>query len=391
MANESDWFTCTKEEESLTWQLRGHKEVPPAQQDPYDPSCLAAFLQDPSPDGCTAAVDADGQACEFCSFQDSIDVCLTAEQAEMAEQFGIACDAVNAAEETDATDVLSDPYDPSCALAYLQDQSEESCRNAVDADGNACEYCTLQGSMNFCLNDEQAAMAEQFGMECDGENEETRVQDPYDPSCALAYLQDQSEEACKSAVDSDGIPCEYCTLQGSVNLCLNEEQAQMGEALGIECDSTQVANAAPAPTSTLGFPSDLWGCLQNYDESGCASSSCTWCNTEVGIGFCMADAAADAMRECNFFDCNYKTDNKEENAGTKTDAKDIHPFDPACLGGMESEEVCSATQDSAGGACVWCDAAGVFGLCLSADGAEAASDYLTCDTLANAGVTTKVW
>lgn len=374
MANDSDWFTCTKkeEEEEVVPQLRGtHEQAAAPVHDPYDPTCLAAFLQDPSPDTCTGTMDADGQPCEFCSFQGSISLCLTSDQAAMGEPIGITCDETAAA--------VQDPYDPSCALAYLQDQSEESCKSAVDSDGNPCEYCTLQGSMNFCLNDEQAQMAEQIGMECDGSSntaEQDMPEDPYDPSCALAYLQDQSEESCKSAVDSDGNPCEYCTLQGSMNFCLNDEQAQMAEQFGMECDGAE---------TKVKFPSDFFECLQNYDQDGCASNACTWCNTEVGIGFCMADAAANALSQCNFFDCDYK-DNV-----AKVDAEVNQPFDPACLNGMESEDACNATQDSTGKACVWCDAAGVFGLCLSEEGAHAASDYLTCGTQAAEAVVTKVW
>ena len=358
--------TCEEQQQLIAKQqsLRGQ----PAVEDPYDTSCLMAYLQDPTSDGCTSASDETGQACEFCTFQDSINLCLTEEQAEMGEQLGIECKGGESDSEDE--DNVEDPYDPSCAIAYLQDQSEASCKAAVDSDGNPCEYCTLQGAMNFCLNEEQAQMGEQLGIECDSSAEE--AQDPYDPSCAIAYLQDQSEASCKAAVDSDGNPCEYCTLQGSMNFCLNEEQAEMAEQLGIECDSSAVAAADVEDKVT--FPSDFWDCLQNYDEGGCGANSCTWCTTEVGVGFCMADAAADALRECNFFDCSYKQPEEPVEKAT-------NPFDSACLQGIESQEACRATLDSEGGACVWCDGAGVFGLCLSAEGAEAAGEYLTCDEI----------
>ena len=116
---------------------------------------------------------------------------------------------------------------------------------------------------------------------------------------------------------------------------------------------------------------------ENYDEGGCGSSSCTWCNTEIGMGLCVSDSVADAMKECNFFDCNYK----KEKAPT-TEEKALMPFDAACLQGLGSKEVCESTVDSAGESCVWCDGAGVFGLCLSAEGAQAASEYMTCDEVA---------
>lgn len=278
----------------------------------------------------------------------------------MGEQIGIECGTES-------------PQDTSCALAFLEDQSEEACVGTTDADGNSCKYCSWAGSMNLCLTGEQAQFGESFGIRCD-EAVGEEATDPYDPSCAIAYLQDQSEESCKSAVDSDGRACKYCTLQGSLNLCLNEEQAEMGEQLGIECDST-------ANSQAVGFPSDFWDCLQNYDQEGCSENSCTWCNTEVGIGFCLADAAADAMHECNFFDCDYKK--KQPTISSKEEAAD--PFDPACLAAgsdqANAESNCNSTLDSNGNHCVWCNAAGVFGLCLSAEQASAAGKYLACDAL----------
>lgn len=385
MANESEWFTCKKEFETL--MLRGQQQQQQQANiaDPYDPMCALTYLQDQSEEACKNAVDADDNPCQYCTLQGgAFHLCLNAEQAEMGQQFGIECDAQEETEESeyfvneDDFPDMKDPYDPTCALAFLEDQTEEACKNAVDSDGNPCEFCTLQGALNLCLNEEQAQMGEQLGIECnrrDGLVEVSPVQDPYDPTCALAYLQDQSEEACKSAVDSDGNPCEYCTLQGAFNLCLNEEQAQMGEQMGIECE-TSTASAVVATAvdgaNKVEFPSDFWDCLENYDEGGCESSSCTWCNTEVGVAFCVADSVADAMHQCTFFDCNYKTSHE-----TQADT----PFDSACLGGSESQDACNSTKDTEGNACVWCDAAGVFGLCLSADGAKSVDEYLTCDAV----------
>lgn len=356
--------TCEQAGKSL---LRGQPPV----DDPYDTSCLMAYLQDPTAEGCTSALDADGQACEFCTFQDSIDLCLTEEQGQYLEQLGAECDSDSVALDEEEEEA-QDPYDPSCAIAFMQDQSEETCKAAVDSDGNPCEYCTLQESLNMCLNQEQAQYLEQLGGECDSDSfvqDKEEAQNPYDQSCAIAYFQDQSEQTCKAAVDSDGNPCEYCALQGGMKFCLNAEQAEAVELFGAECDSRAVALGAEDKVT---FPSDFWECLENYEENGCGTNSCTWCNTEVGVGFCVADSVADAMRECNFFDCNYKLPQEPVK-------KTTNPFDPACLQGMESHEICRTTLDSEGEACVWCDRAGVFGLCLSAAGADAAGEYLTCD------------
>jgi len=182
----------------------------------------------------------------------------------------------------------------------LQDPTEEGCKAAVDSDGNACEFCSLQGTQ-LCLNQEQAQIGEQFGMDCDevptSINEgKLMLQDPADTSCLEAMLQDPTEDGCKSAVDSDGNACEFCSFQG-VQLCLNEEQAEMGEQFGMECEEGEKTD------ENVELPPDFLECLENYEQHDCNTGGCTWCNTEVGIGFCMADAAARAMSECDFFSC----------------------------------------------------------------------------------------
>lgn len=61
------------------------------------------------------------------------------------------------------------------------------------------------------------------------------------------------------------------------------------------------------------------------------------------------------------------------------------PYDPKCLnapsqdGEDDPRETCDATTDSQGEMCIWCDAAGVFQLCLSNEQARHASSYLQCD------------
>jgi hypothetical protein len=59
-------------------------------------------------------------------------------------------------------------------------------------------------------------------------------------------------------------------------------------------------------------------------------------------------------------------------------SSDQAPFDPKCLL-AENQIDCDSTEDSSGTLCVWCDAAGVFGLCLSSATAESVKQYLQCD------------
>jgi hypothetical protein len=326
--------------------------------DPYDPSCLVAYLENASQEACVTAVDSNGNPCEFCTLQGALDLCLTAEQAEFGQQVGITCTA------KDVFFGINDPYDPSCALAYLQDPTKDACLAATDSDGNACEFCTLQGALQLCLNAEQAQMGEEFGIECDAKDSSTTVGKAYDPSCALGYLQDSSKETCTATMDVSGNHCKFCSLQGALNICLTVDQATIGEEMGMSCGDD----------SKLELPPDFFKCMENYDEDDCRPNACTWCNTEVGMSFCLSTAAADATKECTFFDCQF---------GNTPVKKNDDIFDPVCLtagiNGPDHATACSETQGLDDKPCVWCDASGVFGLCLSTDQARKADSFFDCD------------
>jgi hypothetical protein len=168
-----------------------------------------AFLTDPTEEGCHAAVDTDDNVCEFRSYQ-GVQLCLNEEQESMGEQFGMECDAE--IREMSKT-IAQDPMDTTCLMAFLTDPTDEGCHAAVDSDGNACEFCSYQG-VQLCLNEEQASMGEQFVMECDAEIRgmiKTTDQDPMDVACLEPFLTDPTEEGCHAAVDSDGNVCEFCS------------------------------------------------------------------------------------------------------------------------------------------------------------------------------------
>jgi hypothetical protein len=336
--------------------------------DPYDPSCLLAYLQDQSKDACVAAVDEDNNPCEFCDLQGAFAMCLTAEQAAMGEQLGITCD-----ETALRIDQVKDPYDSSCLVAFWSDQSEDSCSATLDATGNHCEYCSLPGSFVICLTSDQAKLGQTLGMECKSgsRNMKSDVVDPLDTSCALSYLETPTKDACMATMDGAGAPCEFCSLNGDYSMCLNQDQAQIGQNIGFACDSSDSVNVA--------FPDDFFECLEHYQEDDCRNSPCTWCNTQVGIGFCLAPAAAESTKQCTFFDCEFDLEVEDEEK-----ANDI--YDPVCLeAGIpvnsddDTAATCAATNGTDGNPCVWCDAAGVFGLCLSSEQASAAGQYLQCN------------
>jgi hypothetical protein len=341
--------------------------VPSQLQDPYDPSCAMAYLQNPTEEGCHTAVDADGNGCEYCQLQGALNLCLNVDQAAMGEEMGITCDV---AATDDEEEIVVDPFDASCMAAFFGRQSQDDCVNAVDQAGQPCEYCNLPGSFAACLNSEQAEIGKELGMECQESKAVLEiVQDPYDTACAFAYLQDPSKDGCLAAVDEDGLNCEFCSVQGTFSVCLTSEQAEIGEEFGVSCGKADLEDE-------VALPPDFLDCLEHYEKGDCHSSSCTWCNTQVGIGFCLAPAAAEATKQCSFFDCEFQAGKQDDNT------KDI--YDPVCLTagaqaqGDDKPSICAQTTGTDGAPCVWCDAAGVFGLCLSDEQANASGQYLQC-------------
>jgi hypothetical protein len=351
--------------------------------DPSDTSCIMAFLQDQSEEGCTTAVDMDGAACEWCSYQGLGNLCLTEVQAGMAEQLGVTCDAVIAVEDEMVQD---DPYGTACALAFLEDMSKEACVSTVDEEGQPCEYCVMDVAMTLCFNQQQADIAQGLGFSCStAETEVVDVdEDLYDTSCITAFMEGQgTQDACTQAVDEDGAACKWCHVAGVADVCLTATQGDMATQLGVWCDGSDEIAFKPVvkDEDKVEIPDDFFECLEHYQEGDCNQSSCTWCNSNVGMGFCMADAAARALKECDFFQCDYKE------AAAVEPVKQADPYDPVCLtAGMQNqddaEDVCNGTMDSDGNPCVWCDAAGVFGLCVSSEQASTVGQFLECDNAA---------
>jgi hypothetical protein len=86
---------------------------------------------------------------------------------------------------------------------------------------------------------------------------------------------------------------------------------------------------------------------------------CVWCDVAGDYGLCLSSNAADVAGQ-------YLTRSNNKNV-IETKAMSnlaISPFDPKCLI-AQSQIDCDSTEDASGTQCVWCDVAGVFGLCLS--------------------------
>ena len=375
--------------------LEPQEAVDPEVQDLTDPSCLQAFLNDPTEDGCEAALDSDGNPCSFCSYQ-QIQICLNQEQAEIAEELiGLDCgESVSEASE------VQDPLDPSCLQAFLIDPTEEACEATQDNDGNDCEFCIYQ-QIQICLNQKQAEIGEEFiGFDCSSSSssnkadlKKTKNRDPYDPSCEMAYLSNPTKEACLSTKDTDGAPCQLCSFQqGGPNLCLTQEQAEAGESLGWVCDNDDVVDHAKENAAVVANPLDS-SCLMALVNAGgsmtpqdCTSVTdndgipCEFCSVAgVADSLCLTVQQADLMAQVagDAVECGAHVmagDNQKMNM----EEGEEQPYDPTCVLAYLQDptpSTCTNTVDATGEACEFCtleQGAAALNLCLNAEQAEAA-------------------
>jgi hypothetical protein len=371
----------------------------------FDTSCVMTLLQDPTESGCVAASDQEGASCQWCgALQGQVHLCLTEDQAQLGQQsLGLECGSDEDSSLSAASDInsssLKDPYDPSCMVAFLQDPTEGGCDAATDSDGNPCQFCTIAG-FNVCLTIEQAQMSQGAGATCvatanEDASSTSLTRDYQDASCARAYaVGEKTSDACLQAVDEDQQPCQYCTRDNANHLCLTASQGDLISTMGFWCDhvpsapssSLEHQDASFKDVDEVAVPDDFFQCLQSYEPDDCQTNGCTWCDSQVGIGFCTSDAVADSMKACNFFDCQYKNAAPLEAEATKTTtALQAKSFDSTCMNAgfshpQHGDEACRGTLDEAGDACVWCHTAdNAVGLCFSQDQAARASSLLECD------------
>ena len=354
--------------------------------DPFDTSCLAASLQGDEAT-CQATVDQDGQACQWCALQGGQgNLCLNGEQAAIAEQIGVDCG------DHSSHNTIEDPFDTSCLVASLQND-KATCESTVDQDGGKCKWCALSDEQgNLCLNEEQAEIAEQLGVDCD-DNTIVAVRDPFDTTCLAATLQGD-ETTCKATSDEDGQPCEWCELSdGQTALCLNGEQASIAEQIGAECgdrskavdDEVKVRDPYDISCLPASLQGDASTCQATSDQDGHA---CEWCSFSDSLNLCLsseqADIAAQVGADCTTVDVSNENEEGEpvEEQNSASDPYDIQCLNAATSNDENPEETCSNATDSTGQPCVWCDAAGVFGLCLSSEQASKAGQFLDCAEMA---------
>lgn len=94
-ASESDWFEkCSmpdSEEEEEEIENGANDDAGLGVEDPTDPSCVFVNINGGDESSCKSTKDAEGNSCEWCGLQ-SFNVCLNADQANIAEQYGASCD-----------------------------------------------------------------------------------------------------------------------------------------------------------------------------------------------------------------------------------------------------------------------------------------------------------
>eukprot|EP00535_Pseudo-nitzschia_heimii_P007125 CAMPEP_0197174624 /NCGR_PEP_ID=MMETSP1423-20130617/1059_1 /TAXON_ID=476441 /ORGANISM="Pseudo-nitzschia heimii, Strain UNC1101" /LENGTH=316 /DNA_ID=CAMNT_0042623567 /DNA_START=75 /DNA_END=1022 /DNA_ORIENTATION=+ len=183
--------------------------------------------------------DCTDAGCAWCQNKGGYGVCMDKEQAESFDDtdwYTCTIPSLHFANEEPMIGIFADPSDTTCLLATLTGDAA-GCEGTTDSEGKSCDWCSFQG-YDFCLNNDQAEIAEQVGASC-GDREEERIQekepidnvaDPSDKTCLLATLTGD-EAACKGTTDSEGKSCDWCSLQG-YDFCLNDDQAQIAEQLG---------------------------------------------------------------------------------------------------------------------------------------------------------------
>jgi hypothetical protein len=229
-------------------------------------------------------------------FSGSTPLCLTALQASMGSQAGVQCKGDNYdIVRLGKTKIHDDMYDTSCLMAMFQGGDKDACTSTIDEGGQACQYCSLNGMANVCLTESQANLASGYGVTCNGDDvgKEKVDQSSYDTSCIMAFMQNNSKDACTSAVDEVGSPCEYCSLQGAINICLSHAQAEMAEGVGVECNGSSkikhdIYDGSCLKAFVKGDHSED-SCKHATDEDG---NACKWCHTGVA-DVCLTETQGD--------------------------------------------------------------------------------------------------
>lgn len=207
---------------------------------------------------CDSSESEDGSKCVWCT--GLANVCVSEEYAQQIKQFGFDCDDDKKDDDDDDDDTPSKDDDDD--VAPTDDTVPDNywdCRTKYDSSdkctGAGCVWCETKGGYEICMDDKTAETAsDSYWYTCDKKNPASEssydvltttlkellagadkgLSNPTDPSCLIVTLSQGDESTCKSTKDSDGKPCDWCSIQGT-DLCLNADQAQIIEQYGGEC------------------------------------------------------------------------------------------------------------------------------------------------------------
>lgn len=165
-----------------------------------------------------------------------------------------------------------------------------------------------------------------------------------------------------------------------------------------------MAHAQDFENPDLTLTSSPFRCSHEYKhEESCLADpdhGCEWCQGYGLPGICVSEAEAKhwihKIPHVRCAQTKESTTKKEDQRSFLRAARIWEPYDPKCLNAPsnasngddddddddDASEICDSTMDSQGEMCVWCDGAGVFGLCLSHEQAVKASNFLQCDLAA---------
>ena len=412
-----------------------------------DTNCvMAAIVLDPNDDevtseqACFAARDVTGQPCEWCAVAGSpFSLCLSTPQAQVAEYVGAACTGSDESfEPEDFDDSCIARHTTTDATADTSPLSKEGCWAHQDLDGNGCEWCNMMG-VEVCLGGVQAELVEHWGATCVMDTEEhdlateaieqhlgyllarkearDKQQAPLeaqdgeeeldlstlwltsDPSCVVTTLraaaegEDEQEAACAKMMDAEGNPCSWCEMGTGFNMCLNDEQAEVAEFMGLACGPFEDEDDEEEAEDLYDFdPSCLMAMQNGPDEGTCVAAKdadgnkCEWCSYQ-SFSACLSPEQAGMVEpfgvSCDKTETRFAELPKVEQEKHELAPKDI---DTSCLVNMD-EQSCEASQDDiANKACEWCSlgSLGISG-CMSADQADMAKPLgVTCNAAAAA-------
>lgn len=182
--------------------------------------------------------------------------------------------------------------------------------------------------------------------------------------------QSLTKTLCQSRTDANSNPCEWCSLSQNPFLpgaCLSQSQK---EAAGQFCSSSDTTNCVSIIDETT--------CTATIDTTASPDQNCVFCTFRFVGGKCVTNTLAESFAQF----CAQKGDDEGRDIFLRGNiAGGWRTLDPSCLSDNtdnEADEDCGSKTDLNGDSCIWCDAAGIFGECVSRSQKEFFEDYLKC-------------